>query len=53
MTDDGMCIYPDCLIRTDFGRACEHSCPHEERHRAERRKAIEDMVAEAQKLGLP
>jgi hypothetical protein len=23
------CIYPDCLIVTDFGRACEHSCPYE------------------------
>src|SRR6266436_3256941 len=21
------CIYPDCLITTDFGAACEHSCP--------------------------
>lgn len=24
------CIYPDCLIRTQFGSACEHSCPHGE-----------------------
>lgn len=27
------CIYPDCLIKTDFGKACEHSCPYEERKR--------------------
>jgi hypothetical protein len=23
------CIYPDCLVVTDFGSACEHSCPFE------------------------
>ncbi len=23
------CIHPDCLIQTDFGKACEHSCPYE------------------------
>jgi rubrerythrin len=23
------CIYPDCLIRTEFGAACEHSCEHQ------------------------
>jgi hypothetical protein len=22
------CIYPDCLVKTDFGPACEHSCPY-------------------------
>ena len=28
------CIFPDCLIRTDFGPACEHSCPWEKSERA-------------------
>jgi hypothetical protein len=23
------CIYPDCQQVTDFGSACEHSCPFE------------------------
>jgi methionyl-tRNA synthetase len=23
------CIYPDCLVVTDYGSACEHSCPFE------------------------
>jgi hypothetical protein len=23
------CLYPECLIATDFGSACEHSCPFE------------------------
>ena len=27
------CIYPDCLIVTDFGSACEHSCPHEQKYK--------------------
>ena len=27
------CIYPDCLIVTDFGSACEHSCPHEQEYK--------------------
>lgn len=24
------CVHPDCLVRTTFGCACEHSCPFEE-----------------------
>lgn len=27
------CMYPDCQIKTDFGEACEHSCPHEYRQK--------------------
>jgi hypothetical protein len=23
------CIYPDCQIKTEFGKACEHSCEYE------------------------
>jgi hypothetical protein len=30
--EDG--YYPDCLIATEFGLACEHSCPHEREMRA-------------------
>lgn len=25
------CIYPDCQIRTQFSKACEHSCEYEAR----------------------
>lgn len=25
------CMYPDCLIKTAFGKACEHSCPHQQK----------------------
>jgi hypothetical protein len=38
------CIYPDCLIATEFGKACEHSCPHEASKRAEARKLIADLT---------
>jgi hypothetical protein len=27
--DQRDCIYPDCLVVTDYGSACEHSCPFE------------------------
>lgn len=30
------CIFPDCLVPTDFGHACEHSCPWEKEMRSER-----------------
>jgi len=43
------CIYPDCLIPTDFGKDCEHSCPYEaEKH--EPRKAPEEAAPMTRKL---
>jgi len=44
------CIYPDCLIRTAFGLACEHSCPFEDKIKAERiaaRKRIKAITKAA------
>ena len=30
------CIFPDCQIKTDYGPACEHSCPHEKQQKENR-----------------
>lgn len=32
------CIYPDCQQVTDFGNACQHSCPYEGDAKAEDRQ---------------
>ena len=32
------CIYPDCQQVTDFGSACEHSCPYESDMKEEARQ---------------
>ena len=36
------CIYPDCQIKTDYGHACEHSCPYEMENKAPRRRRCDD-----------
>lgn len=30
------CMFPDCQIKTEFGKACEHSCPYEEQRKKQR-----------------
>ncbi len=33
MADERDCMFPDCLVKTTFGCACEHSCPFESEKR--------------------
>src|SRR5258708_33435157 len=46
------CIYPDCLVVSDFGLACEHSCPCELEYRANRYKSNKGgMISQRDKPG--
>ena len=36
LMDELDCMFPDCQIKTEFGKACEHSCPYEEQRKQQR-----------------
>jgi len=31
--DELDCIFPDCQVKTKYSKACEHSCPYEEKQK--------------------